>query len=271
MAGGKLQKVREEAEDRSAPAPTVVYEAIYMEGKDELERGSSALFLSALAAGLSMGFSLITEALLRKGLPDASWRPLVSKAGYSMGFLIVVLARQQLFTENTLTVMLPFLHHKNRFVMNKVLRLWGIVLAGNLLGALAIAWVVGHTPVFDEQVKSVMVEISKHGSGDPFSTILLRGIFAGWLIALMVWLMPAAQSARVAVIVIITWLVGLGELAHVIAGSVDKLLLVTTGNLSWGGFFGGFLLPALFGNIIGGVSLVAALNHGAAGRKQLET
>jgi formate/nitrite transporter FocA (FNT family) len=262
------QKVRQEAEERSAPPASVVYEAIYLEGKDELERGASALFLSAIAAGLSMGFSLITESLLRAALPDTSWRPLVCKAGYSVGFLIVVLARQQLFTENTLTVMLPFLHHKNRFVLVKVLRLWSIVMAGNLLGALAIAWVLGHTPVFDERIRATMMEISKQGLDAPFHTVLLRGIFAGWLIALMVWLMPAAQSARVAVILIITWLVGLAELSHVIAGSVDKLLLVTTGQLSWAGFAGGFLAPALLGNIIGGVSLVAALNHGAAGREQ---
>jgi formate/nitrite transporter FocA (FNT family) len=264
-------KLREEAEQRSAPPASVVYEAIYLEGKDELERGTGALFFSALAAGLSMGFSLVTEALLRAGLPDAPWRNLICKAGYSVGFLVVVLGRQQLFTENTLTVMLPLLHWKNRFVLAKVGRLWSIVLAGNLLGALAIAWVLGHTQVFDEATKTVMIEVSRHGTGDPFGTVLLRGIFAGWLIALMVWLMPAAQSARVAVIVIVTYLVALAGLAHVIAGSVDKLLLVTTGHLSWGGFVTGFLLPALFGNIIGGVSLVAALNHGAAGREPVHS
>jgi formate/nitrite transporter FocA (FNT family) len=262
------QKVRQEAEERSAPPASVVYEAIYLEGKDELERGASALFFSAVAAGLSMGFSLITEALLRAALPDTPWRVLICKLGYSVGFLIVVLARQQLFTENTLTVMLPLLHWKNRFVLGKVGRLWSIVLTGNLLGALAIGWVLGHTPVFDHTTKSVMMEIARQGIDDPFATVLLRGIFAGWLIALMVWLMPAAQSARVAVIVIITYLVALAGLAHVIAGSVDKFLLVTTGNLSLGAFATGFLLPALLGNIIGGVSLVAALNHGAAGREQ---
>jgi formate-nitrite transporter family protein len=269
MPSQNPQKLRAEAEERSAPNASIVYEAIYLEGKDELERGTSALFFSALAAGLSMGFSLMTEALLRASLPDTAWRPLIAKLGYTVGFLVVVLGRQQLFTENTLTVMLPFLHWKNRFVLGKVLRLWGIVLVGNLLGALAIAWVFGHTPVFEEDVKSVMMEISRHGIDEPFITVLLRGVFAGWLIALMVWLMPAAESARVGVIVIITYLVGLAGLAHVIAGSVDKLLLVTTGNLSWGAFIGGFLLPALLGNIIGGVSLVAALNHGAAGKNPL--
>jgi formate/nitrite transporter FocA (FNT family) len=217
-----------------------------------------------------MGFSLISEGLLRASLPDAPWRPLVTKLGYSVGFLIVVLGRQQLFTENTLTVVLPVLRRRAGWVFAKMMRLWGIVLAANLLGALGVAWAIGHTGVFDPRVRDVFAQVASHGLRDPFGTVLLKGIFAGWLIALMVWLMPGSQGSRLAVIVIITYLIGVGEFAHVIAGSVDKLLLVTTGQLSVGGYLWGFLAPSLIGNVIGGVSLVAALNHGAAGREQLQ-
>src|SRR3954454_9875774 len=262
--------LQEEAEERSAPAPSVVYEAIYSEGRDELQRGSGSLFFSGLAAGLSMGFSLASEGLLRAYLPDAPWRPLIAKLGYSVGFLIVVLGRQQLFTENTLTVVLPVLRRRAWWVVRKMIRLWSIVLLANLIGALGIAWALGHTAVFDEHIRTVFAKIASHGVGEAFGTVLLKGVFAGWLIALMVWLMPGAQGSRLAVIVIITYLIGLGEFAHVIAGSVDKLLLVTTGQLSAGAFLGGCLAPALLGNILGGVSLVAALNHGAAGREQLQ-
>lgn len=84
---------------------------------------------------------------------------------------------------------------------------------------------------------------------------------SGWLIALMVWLIPGAETSEVAVIIIITYLVGLGNLAHIIAGSVEVLYAVTSGAASWGEYFGGFMIPTLLGNIIGGVSLVAALNY----------
>lgn len=264
------RKVVEEAEERSAPHPSVVYEAVYSEGRDELERGGASLFFSGLAAGLSMGFSLISEGLLRAFLPDAPWRPLLTKFGYCVGFLIVVLGRQQLFTENTLTVVLPVLRRRAAWVLVKMMRLWGIVLAANLIGAFGIAWALGHTAVFDEHTREVFVQVAQHGIGDPFGTVMLKGVFAGWLIALMVWLMPGAQGSRLAVIVIITYVIGIGEFAHVIAGSIDKLLLVTLGKLSVGGYLWGFLAPSLLGNIIGGVSLVAALNHGAAGREQLQ-
>src|SRR5918912_1379486 len=69
----------DEAEERTAVPAKVVHEAIRAEGEEELRRPSSALAWSGLAAGLSMGFSLVAEALLRAHLPDEPWRPLLSK------------------------------------------------------------------------------------------------------------------------------------------------------------------------------------------------
>jgi formate-nitrite transporter family protein len=101
------EREQKEVEDRSAAPARVVYGAIQKEGEEELERPSSALAWSGLAAGLSMGFSFVVEALIHAMLPAEPWRPLLSKLGYSVGFLIVVLGRQQLFTENTLTRSCP--------------------------------------------------------------------------------------------------------------------------------------------------------------------
>ena len=104
-------------------------------------------------------------------------------------------------------------------------------------------------------------EIGQEALRGGFATHLLRGIFAGWLIALMVWLLPSARSSPIAVIVLLSYLIGLGGMAHSIAGSVETLYLVTTGAASWGAFWGQFLIPTLLGNVIGGVTLVAVLNH----------
>src|SRR3954465_770282 len=254
----------QEAAGRRAPTPTVVYDAVLSEGEDELRRPPGPLAWSGVAAGLSMGFSMITEGLLRRYLPEAEVASLVSKLGYSMGFLVVVLGRQQLFTENTLTVVLPVLHDHTRGYLRKMTRLWAIVLLSNLAGALVIGWTLGHTAVFDRDLQDVFRQVAQEGMGAPFGTVLLRGVFAGWTIALMVWLMPAAETARIWVVILLTYVIALGGFAHVVAGSVDKLFLVTTGHMSVGDYLGGFLAPSLFGNVIGGVSLVAALNHVAA-------
>lgn len=245
----------------SAVRAHVVHEAIRREGDEELERPSSALAFSGLAAGLSMGFSLVGEGLLRAHLPDAPWRPLIVKLGYSLGFLVVILGRQQLFTENTLTGVIPLLARRDRGTLLNVMRLWVVVLAANLIGALLFAFAIGRGPIFDADIHQAFQGIGFDSLRTGFDTTLVRGIFAGWLIALLVWMMPAAHSSRAAIIIIITYVVSLGRFPHVIAGSLEVLYLVVIGQAGWGQFLGGYFLPTLIGNIIGGVALVSAVNH----------
>jgi len=251
----------EQVEERLAIGVNVVYETVRREGDDELRRTPQALGWSGLAAGLSMGFSLVAEALLASYLPDRPWRPLISGFGYCLGFLIVVLGRQQLFTENTLTVILPLLVRRERNMLLAVARLWGIVLAANLLGTYAFALILGRSAMFEPVVRQQFLQIGLSHLGLGFGDGLLRAIFAGWLIALMVWLLPAAGNGRLAIIVILTYFIGIGGFLHVIAGSATVLYAVVVGAVSWGTYFTQFFLPALLGNIIGGVALVAALSH----------
>jgi formate/nitrite transporter FocA (FNT family) len=255
------EQERDEAERRSSPSGAIVYEAVKKEGVEELGRRTAALGWSGLAAGLSMGFSFAAEGLLRHALPDGVWVPLVAKLGYSVGFLIVVLGRQQLFTENTLTVILPLLRRRDSLTLKHVLRLWAIVLGANLVGAWLFATVAARTTMFDPDVRGVFDAIAQEAMAPGAATVMLRGIFAGWLIALMVWLLPFAESARVGVIIVITYVVGIGSFSHVIAGSVETFYLVASGAQSFGQYAFGYLLPSLVGNVIGGTSLVAAIAH----------
>jgi formate-nitrite transporter family protein len=255
------EKEQDKAEEKSSPSAHVVYEAIRIEGRHELERKTSSLAWSGLAAGMSMGFSFLTQALLRQHLPDSAWAPLIVKLGYATGFLIVILGRQQLFTENTLTVILPLLLHKTRSDLVKVARLWTVVLAANLVGGFAFAWVASKTGAFESDVRTALDAIAAESTGQSFGLNLLRGIFAGWLIALMVWLLPAAESARIWVIIIVTYLIGLGHFPHIIAGSIEAFYAGLSGMRGWGELLGKYGLPTLIGNTIGGVTLVAVLAH----------
>ena len=101
-----------------------------------------------------------------------------------------------------------------------------------------------------------------HALSASFGTTLLRAVFAGWLIALMVWLLPGAEGSRPFIIVVITYVVSLAGFSHIVAGSVDCLFLVETGQTTWLGFIWAFFIPTLIGNILGGVALVAVLNYG---------
>ena len=259
----KHKEEREEDEilEKSAASARIVYKAVEVEGEEELGRSTAALAWSGLAAGLSMGFSLVAEGLLRHRLPDAPWRPLISKLGYSVGFLFVVLGRQQLFTENTLTPILPLLHRPSMAAFKNVARLWIVVLIANLLAAGIFAFVLAKSSVFDADIRSTFLDIGKESYANPPGTIFLRGIFAGWLIALMVWLLPVAETARVWVIIIVTYLVGVAQLTHIIAGSVETIYVVAAGDATWPQYIFRYMLPTLAGNILGGTALVAALNH----------
>lgn len=257
----RAEKQEEDVIDRTSPPGEVIYEAIYAEGEHELHRNTTELALSGLAAGLSMGFSMVGEALLRHYLPTASWTPLIAKFGYSVGFLIVILGRQQLFTKNTLTVILPLLRKKELKMLGHVGRLWAIVLFANLLGAFIFASLAAHSSAFVPDVQRIFGEIGRAAIEPTFGTLLVRGILAGWLIALMIWLMPFAEAGRIWVIVILAYFVGLAELPHIIAGNVETFYLVVTGALSFADCVGHYMVPTLIGNVIGGVALVAVGAH----------
>ncbi len=251
----------EEAQSRTSVAVLVVHETIRKDGDEELQRPVAGLAWSGLAAGLSMGFSFLAEGLLRAYLPEASWRPLVVNLGYPLGFLIVIIGRQQLFTENTLTAIIPLLARRNLTTLVSVLKLWAVVLAANLAGAHVFSWVISHTAVVRPEVLSALRQLAIQAADVSPSNAILRGIFAGWLIAMVVWMLAATDSSRVAIIVILTYVVGLAGLTHVVVGSVEVLFLVMVGAKTWLSFISGYMLPTLLGNILGGVSLVSALNH----------
>ena len=115
--------------------------------------------------------------------------------------------------------------------------------------------------MFKPDVQAAMLSLAKQAADVSFGTAVLRGIFAGWLIAMVVWMLAAIDTGRIMVIIIITYIVGLAELTHIIAGAVEVLFLPMVGAKSWIAVAWGYLLPTLIGNSIGGVSLTAALNH----------
>jgi formate/nitrite transporter FocA (FNT family) len=248
-----------EADDRSSPSAKIVHEAIRLEGTEELERPWSSVGWSGVAAGLTMGCSMLGDGLLRTSLPQAAWSDLVAGFGYSLGFLFVTMGRQQLFTETTLTVVLPYLQGTHR--MADVVRYWGIVFAANIAATLLFAAALGIPHLFAPDVVRSFTELGQHAVEPGFLGVLLKAVFAGWLIALMVWLMPAAGSAKFLVIVAITWLIAVARFSHVIAGSAEAAFAAFHGAIGAGDYLVGFLLPALIGNSIGGVVFVAMLNH----------
>jgi formate/nitrite transporter FocA (FNT family) len=166
-----------------------------------------------------------------------------------------------LFTESTLTAMLPFLVKRDRKTFAAVLRFWGIVLVANLTGTTLFALLIVQDGLFPSVVRDALVHFARESTSGEFVATLVRAILSGWLIALMAWLLPSARSARFFVIVFLTYVVALGGFTHIVAGSVEAAYSVFSGNASLLQYCAHFLVPTLIGNTIGGVALVAMLNH----------
>ena len=266
MSEGSQHLAPEEQElaaRHSTPRPLVIHEIIREEGEAELKRTNVALALSGLAAGLSMGFSFLTEALLQAATPKTISQHAIASFGYTIGFILVVLARQQLFTESTLTAVLPVVTRKDFKTLLSAARLWAIVLLTNLIGTWIFASLIHHPALFSNDVNHALGDIAKQAVSPGFDVTLVRAFFAGWLIALMVWILPSARSARLLTVLLVTYVVALGHLSHVVAGSSEAAFAVFSGAATIGQYFSLFLLPTLVGNIIGGTLMVTVLNHGS--------
>jgi formate-nitrite transporter family protein len=252
---------KDQAAQHAAPPAVVIHEILRTEGEAELCRRPGAVFWSGLAAGLSMGFSFLALALIQSKIPEGPPRYLIGSVGYSLGFVIVVLGRQELFTESTLTAVLPLLVRRDWGTWLSLLRFWAVVLAANLLGTLIFASLLRINGLFDEDVRASLQEISNYSVSGPFWPTAIKSIFAGWLIALMIWLLPSARSARLLVIMLLTYVVAIGRFSHVIAGSVEAFYAIFAGQASSYQYLMSFFVPTILGNTIGGVALVTLLNH----------
>jgi len=258
-----------QVESRQRPRSAVIFEAIRREGEASYERSSLSLFISAIAAGGSMTFSMITMGVLQANLPDAPWRHLVASLGYTLGFLIVILGRQQLFTENTLTPLLPFLYKPTRWRLRQLARLWIVILAGNLVATLITSAFVAFSGAFAPDVLAAFDALARSAAEGSFWILFAKAIFAGWLIALMVWLLPLAETASPLIIVMLTYVIAAASFGHIIAGSVDVMYGAWHHAISWGDAIG-FLVPTLLGNCVGGVLLVAAFSSGEVAAENVE-
>jgi formate/nitrite transporter FocA (FNT family) len=243
-------------------APKLVYEVIRREGEEEMARPKRSLVWSGIAAGAMISLSVLGEAILRTYLPDTPSRFLIENIGYSLGFLAVIMGRMQLFTENTITTVLPVMVERSFSVVWRMLRLWAIVLSANVVGAFAAAALFVFTPAVQPEVFSAIVDLSYHATGMGAETSFWRGVPAGVIVALIVWMMPQAEFAKFFIILTFTWLIAAGDLTHIVAGSVEMAVLMLMGELSFATAMSGFFLPVLAGNIFGGTLIFALMAWG---------
>ena len=248
--------------EKKAESARVVHEAIRLQGQDELDRPILSLLLSAFAAGVGISVSVLAETFLKLRLPPTPAFELVSSLGYPVGFVIVILGNLQLFTEQTVTAVLPVATHPTPRNFGRLARLWALVLAGNMLGTLLAAVLMAWQVILSAEQLAAATDLSARLLEHDFTRTLLLAMPAGFLVGSIAWIRPSANSGEFWIVTIITYVIAIGSFSHVVAGAVEAWLLWLTGHASLGWAVGGFILPALIGNIIGGTGLFALLAHG---------
>ncbi len=242
------------------PSAHEIYNRIEHDAESELERPARQLMFSGLGAGLAMGISGFAVAVARDSL-GVGGDSLVPWLLYPLGFIVVIVGRQQLFTENTLTPVTLVLRRRSRGL--QMLRLWGVVLASNLVGALAIATLAMTTTAMSPGVEEQLAALGVETVDQPAMTIFFTAVVAGWIIALVTWLVTAASTTLGQVVMIfgLTFVVGAGHFTHSIAGAAESFSAAIAGEVEVVQLLG-WLGLALLGNTLGGIVMVALFNYG---------
>ena len=252
-----------EGTQRNLERPTAdeIYEQVSKNARHELDRPAIALAISGLAGGITMGLTALSVSIITASLPPSAMSSFIALLAYPIGFIAVIVGRAQLFTENTLYPVALMFAERRHFLTT--LRLWSIVLPSNLVGAFLFAVLAVRTGALRPEYAAAMAQLGQQAADVSGGHVFWSAVIGGWIIALVAWLVSGSHSITGSVMLIwlLTFLVGLGHFAHCIASSGEILAAVLQHEVTVSQYFA-WLLPAVLGNITGGVLIVTLLEYG---------
>ena len=251
----------EELEEALPSTSAAIHELIRRDGEKEMNRGVIALLLSAIAGGMTMSTSMIARGILIAHLPETDFGFLFEAIGYTVGFILVIVAKQQLFTENTLTPVLPFMSAPSIVNLGKLLRIWGTVFLGNMIGGAIAVWFITTMPVFDKETTDAFLKIGTTMMENTAMQMFAKGIVSGWLIATMVWMLHRVEHSQLMIILLVTYVIAIGDFTHIIVGSIEAMYLYVHGMASLSDVLFRFGVPTLLGNMVGGTLIFGLMSH----------
>ncbi len=258
-----VEEAETEATQRKLDRPTAddIYEQVSRNARYELFRPAIALAISGVAGGLTMGLTALAPAIVTGELGMGTISKFIASVVYPVGFIAVILGRAQLFTENTLYPVALMLAERRH--LGSTLRLWAIVLPSNLVGAFLFALLAIRTGGLRPEYSSALITAGVEFARVPWAHVYWSAVIAGWIIALVAWLVSGSHSITGSAMLIwfLAFIVGLGGLAHCVATSADVFAALLGHEVSWLRYFQ-WLLPTFLGNITGGVVMVTLLEYG---------
>ncbi|MBR6013855.1 MAG: formate/nitrite transporter family protein [Selenomonadaceae bacterium] len=255
------QEERRAIKENHPIQPQLIFKIIRTEGEEELRRKFVALAFSALAAGIFVSFSFFFRSVFHFHMGDSQFEPLISSFGYTVGFVIVILGRMQLFTENPITTIIPLLCNFTGKEFFKVVRLWSIVFFFNIIGTSIAATFFSFNYAVSPEFENAMHEVARNVMRLDAIENIFRGIPAGIIIAVLVWIAPQTRNFRLSTIIFLVYFIALGDFSHVVVGSCEMAFEIIEGDANFFDYFFKFLIPTGIGNVIGGTVIFTLLIH----------
>lgn len=247
-----------EPEPLGQEAPEIVDDASKI-GAKRLHRPLIGDALTSFTGGMSVGFGAIAfasgAAAVGGGLGSSSVGLLVGSLLFPVGFLILLVGKTELFTENFLLPVAAVIKHRGN--VGQLSGLWVVTLGCNLLGALLFALLASRGDVLSTPVVNELIALAEHKVSYDLLTAFIKAVFAGWLMTTLTWLLVSATGGlgpRIAVIWAMASLIVLGEFNHVIISAAEIFMAMMLGaDISVADWATANFLPALVGNILGGL------------------
>ncbi len=236
-----------------------IFHRILATADSEFSRSNRLLFLSGLMAGLSVGLTFLGRVAFAGALGDDP-TGFLENIFYPIGFIFVIIGRQQLFTENTLTPVTLVMMRLSS--IPRLLKLWGIVYLANILGAALMALFFSSTDVLTPEAVDAAMRFGVEAMEHTWGSLFLRGLLAGFMVAGMVWLIHAVRESivRFVLVYLIFFLIPSTGLFHCIIGACEITFFTLGGGTSPMAAIFEFEVPVTLGNTFGGLLFVALPN-----------
>lgn len=230
------------------------YERLVEEGHERLDRPLLPLAATGLVGGIDVGVGVLIYLVVKAETGDA----LLASLAFTVGFVALLLAHSELFTENFLVPVISVVARVG--TLAQLARLWAVTLAANLVGGLLMAAMI---VVALPSVHEVAVESGTHFAelGVSWRSFFLA-VLAGLVITLLTRMQTATDSmgVRVVAAVMMSFVLVGAELFHSVLDSILIFAGLLTGDAGYGwADWPGALAWAAFGNLVGGLVLVTGL------------
>ncbi|HVC29840.1 MAG TPA: formate/nitrite transporter family protein [Steroidobacteraceae bacterium] len=245
------------------PETREIAQSAAVAGTRRLQRPVLGEAITGLIGGLSIGFGAVAMAAVGGLVSDFAGRSagmLAASLAFPVGFVILLIGKAELFTENFLVPVIGVFERRGTPL--NLGRVWSVSLAANLLGAFIFAWLISRHGVLSPQASSYLRRLGPEKVSNPFWTSFTKAIFAGWLMTILTWLLLACETIgqRLAIIWMTGALIIVGDFNHSVISAAESFIAINLGaQLTYGQWFLHNLIPAVLGNMVGGVLFVTAL------------